>query len=192
MTKEIGTVPSPFNEDTHTALGWSLQMEAYLHLNDGVYDNDKRKVIFFLSRMMKGEAAKWAEGHLNHLLPEECRTDGHPPHRPPSFSKAKDPYVMDIDHMEMEEDSEGEKRTRKMYLTPQEHKCRHKNGLCFKCGKKGLTKDCPNHPTMMTAKKVVKESNDDNYAEFLKWKAFKARQAKKGKAKKEESKEEDF
>jgi hypothetical protein len=63
MKKEISTVPSPFNGDTRTTQGWSLQMEAYLHLNNGVYNDDK-KVIFFLSCMMKGEAAKWAEGHL--------------------------------------------------------------------------------------------------------------------------------
>lgn len=92
--------------------------------------------------------------------------------------------------MEIDEDNDGEKRTRKTYLTPQECECRCKNGLYFKCGKKGLTKDCPNHPMMTAAKKVVKESQDDNYTEFLEWKAFKACQTKKSKAK--ESEEEDF
>jgi hypothetical protein len=49
----------------------------------------------------------------------------------------------------MDEDSEGEKRTRKAYLAPEGHERRHKNGFCFKSSKKGLTKDCPNL-TMMT------------------------------------------
>ncbi|KAG2073966.1 hypothetical protein BDR04DRAFT_1009449 [Suillus decipiens] len=62
--KEIGTPPPTFNRDTHTAVGWALQMNTYLEMNDGVYNSDKRKVIFFLSRMMKGEAVKWAKGHL--------------------------------------------------------------------------------------------------------------------------------
>ncbi|KAG2068992.1 hypothetical protein BDR04DRAFT_994901, partial [Suillus decipiens] len=53
-----------FNGDTHTAVGWTLQMNTYLKMNDRVYNSDKRKVIFFLSRMVKGEAVKWAEGHL--------------------------------------------------------------------------------------------------------------------------------
>ncbi|KIK38080.1 hypothetical protein CY34DRAFT_91600 [Suillus luteus UH-Slu-Lm8-n1] len=276
-------MPSPFNGDTRTAQGWALQLEAYLHLNTAVYDTDEKKVIFLLSRMMKGEAAKWAEGHLKTAIaagtygtfatlttnfkamffPKNvaqtaiCRisslrqtgsvaayaslfrtiladtgiteevtrimffrnglkreithtilTFENIPNtldnwldkaldvevrrmliNPPTYSKAKDPYAMDIDRMEMEEDSEGEKRTRKTYLTPQERERRRKNGLCFKCGKKGLAKDCPNHPTMTAAKKVVKE--DDDYAEFLEWKAFKTRQARKGKAKKEESEEEE-
>jgi hypothetical protein len=111
---------------------------------------------------------------------------------PPVFTKAKDPYAMEIDRTEMEEEDDGERKARKTYLTPQERERRCKNGLCFKCGKKGLAKDCPNHPTMTATRKVVKESNDDDYAEFLEWKAFKARQAKKGKAKKEESDAEDF
>ncbi|KAG2075327.1 hypothetical protein BDR04DRAFT_1114907 [Suillus decipiens] len=63
-TKEIGTPPPVFNGDTCSAVGWALQMNTYLEMNDGVYNSDKRKVIFFLSRMMKGEAAKWAKGHL--------------------------------------------------------------------------------------------------------------------------------
>jgi hypothetical protein len=284
MTKEIGTAPSPFNGDTRVAQGWYLQMIAYLSMNDAVYDTDKKRVIFFLSRMTKGEAAKWAEGHLKGAIENDAygtfkdlsanfKALFYPKNveqtairristlrqtgsvaayaslfrtiladtgvtedvtrimffrtglkreivsailafenipktldewlekaldvevrrtliQPPSFTKAKDPYAMDIDRTEMEEDSEGEKRTRKTYLTPQERERRRKNGLCFKCGKKGLAKDCPNHPTMTATRKVVKETNDDDYTEFLEWKAFKARQTKKGKAK--ESEEEDF
>ncbi|KAG2075328.1 hypothetical protein BDR04DRAFT_1114908 [Suillus decipiens] len=103
---------------------------------------------------------------------------------------------MDVDRVEVGEEDKGEKRTRKTYLTPQgqEHMC--KGGLCFKCGKKGLTKDCPNHPMVMTnTRKVVKESSDNDYQEFLEWKAFKACQMKKkGPApkKEESSDEEDF
>jgi hypothetical protein len=61
---------------------------------------------------------------------------------------------------------------------------RRKNGLCFKCGKKGLIKDCLNHPTVTTVKKIQMAAKpttnkDADYQEFLEWKAFKARQIKK-------------
>jgi hypothetical protein len=215
-------------------------MESYLHFNDEVYDDDKKKVIFFLSRMTKGEAAKWAEGHLKAAvaasnygtfkeLSEKFQATFYPKNvaqtairristlrqttsvaayaslfctiladtgiteeatrtmffrnglkreivsailsfdkmpetldewlskaldvevrktllGPPVFTKAKDPYAMEIDRTEMEEEEDSERKTRKTYLTPQERERRRKNGLCFKCGKKGLAKDCPNHP----------------------------------------------
>ncbi|KAG2068991.1 hypothetical protein BDR04DRAFT_1157246 [Suillus decipiens] len=110
-----------------------------------------------------------------------------------NYTKAKDPYTMDINRTE--EDNEGEKKMRKTYLTPQEWEHRHKGGLCFICSKKGLTKDCSNHPTVTTnTRKVVKESSDDDYKEFLEWKAFKVHQMKKKspEPKKEESDDEDF
>ncbi|KAG2060495.1 hypothetical protein BDR06DRAFT_871635, partial [Suillus hirtellus] len=53
-----------FNGDTHKATMWSLQMEAYFLLNAEVYNEDRKKINLTLSRMMKGEAAKWAEGEL--------------------------------------------------------------------------------------------------------------------------------
>ncbi|KAG2050582.1 hypothetical protein BDR06DRAFT_867900, partial [Suillus hirtellus] len=53
-----------FNGDTCKATAWSLQMEVYFLLNSEVYNEDKKKIILMLSRMMKGEAAKWAEGKL--------------------------------------------------------------------------------------------------------------------------------
>jgi hypothetical protein len=107
----------------------------------------------------------------------------------PSYSKTRDPYAMDIDRMgrddKEEADEEEAPHARKTYLSPQEWEKRHKNGLCFKCGKKGLIKDCPNHPTItmvkktQTAAKPTTNSDDADYKEFLEWKAFKARQAKK-------------
>jgi len=107
----------------------------------------------------------------------------------PSYSKAKDPYAMDIDRMgrDDEEDADEEEapRARKTYLSPQEWEKRCKNGLCFKCGKKGLIKDCPNHPMVTTVKKTqtavkpTTKTDNADYQEFLEWKAFKARQAKK-------------
>ncbi|KAG2050196.1 hypothetical protein BDR06DRAFT_867135, partial [Suillus hirtellus] len=53
-----------FNGDTHKATVWSLQMEAHFVLNSEVYNEDKKKIILMLSRMTKGEVAKWAEGEL--------------------------------------------------------------------------------------------------------------------------------
>jgi hypothetical protein len=107
----------------------------------------------------------------------------------PSFSKAKDLYAMDVDRMGRDDEEEGDEeeapRARKTYLSPQEREKRRKNGLCFKCGKKGLIKDCPNHPTVTTVKKTqtaakpATKTDDADYQEFLEWKAFKARQAKK-------------
>ncbi|KAG2366336.1 aspartic peptidase domain-containing protein [Suillus spraguei] len=128
-TKEISTAPAIFNGDTRTAQGWSLQMDAYMSMNDGIYNNDKRK--------------------------------------------AKDPYAMDIDRAELDDEDEGEKWVKKTYLTLQEreHRCK----------------------VMTNTRKVVKESSDDDYKEFLEWKAFKACQMKKKAPKKEESSdEEDF
>ncbi|KAG1788589.1 uncharacterized protein HD556DRAFT_1245001 [Suillus plorans] len=97
--------------------------------------------------------------------------------------------------MEAGEDDDGEKSTRKTYLSPQERERRKKGGLCFKCSKKGLIKDCPNHPTVTTARKTQTNSassskEDAEYQEFLEWKVFKAGQVKKPK-KKEESEDED-
>jgi hypothetical protein len=61
---------------------------------------------------------------------------------------------------------------------------RRKNGLCFKCSKKGLIKDCLNHLTVIMVKKTQTAAKhttnkDADYQEFLEWKAFKARQVKK-------------
>ncbi|KAG2156812.1 uncharacterized protein EDB93DRAFT_1078802 [Suillus bovinus] len=67
MAKEIGVAPVIFNGDTRLAQGWALQMQAYFDMNDEVYNNNKKKIIFFLSRMQKGEASKWAEGHLKQM-----------------------------------------------------------------------------------------------------------------------------
>jgi hypothetical protein len=64
MPKEIGKCPAAFSGDTKTSTGWALQLKAYLALNKGVYDDDEKKVIFALSLMTKGEAAKWAEAKL--------------------------------------------------------------------------------------------------------------------------------
>ncbi|KAG2054058.1 hypothetical protein BDR06DRAFT_955644 [Suillus hirtellus] len=64
MPKEIGSLLKVFNGDTCKATTWSLQMEAYFLLNMEVYNEDRKKIILTLSRMMKGEAAKWAEGEL--------------------------------------------------------------------------------------------------------------------------------
>jgi hypothetical protein len=101
------------------------------------------------------------------------------------YGTKKDPYAMDIDRVEVEEDDKEAPQTRKTYLSPQECEKRRKNGLCFKCGKKGLIKDCPNHLTVTTIKKTqtaakpAASTNDADYQEFLEWKVFKARQAKK-------------
>jgi hypothetical protein len=280
MPKEIGKCPSAFSGDTRTSTGWALQLEAYLALNKGVYDDDEKKVIFALSLMTKGEAAKWAEAKLKKATAEKSygtfedfakalkanffpknleqtaikristlkqtgsvaayvslfRTiiadtsivdeqtkilffrNGLKPQitttilgfetlpktvedwmekaldievrrtftsNAPYVTK-KDPYAMDIDRAEVEDEEEEEApRTRKTYLSPQEREKRRKNGLCFKCGKKGLIKDCPNHPTVTTVKKTqtaakpAAKTDDADYQEFLEWKAFKARQAKK-------------
>jgi len=35
-----------------------------LEINEEVYAHDNQKVVFILSLMTKGQAAKWAEGHL--------------------------------------------------------------------------------------------------------------------------------
>lgn len=115
----------------------------------------------------------------------------------PATGQYKDPYAMDIDRIEAGEDNDSEKSTRKTYLTPQECDGRHKSSHCFKCSKKGLAKDCHNHPAVTTARKTQTNStsssskDDAKYQEFLEWKAFKARQIEKGK-KKEESEDEDF
>jgi hypothetical protein len=50
MAKEISKAPTTFSSDTRTSTGWVLQLEAYLTLNKGIYD-DEKKVIFALSLM---------------------------------------------------------------------------------------------------------------------------------------------
>ena len=288
MPKEIGKVLNSFNGDTHIANGWCLQVQAYLNINAGIYDTDDKKIVLFLSLMTKGEATKWAEGHLKKAetaqtygtyaafvlefkgtffpkniadtairrlstlkqtgsIPayasifrtilmdteiEEERTkimffcnslkreisqailafETTPTtlstwlekalevevHRAfmalPSFTKAKDPYTMDINRAYASDDEEPEKLVRKNYLTPQERERRKKNGLCFKCGKKGLIKDCPNHPTVSTRTTTShKVDQDDDYKEFLEWKAFKAHQLRKtAKETPNDDEEEDF
>jgi len=62
-----------------------------------------------------------------------------------SQSKKRDPYAMDIDKVEAEgEGATAESSARQ--LSAGEKDRRRRLGLCFKCGQKGLSRDCPNHP----------------------------------------------
>jgi len=62
-----------------------------------------------------------------------------------SYSKKKDPYVMDIDRVEARgEEAPAESLARQMSAGEKDR--RRCLGLCFKCGNKGLSRDCPNHP----------------------------------------------
>jgi len=60
-------------------------------------------------------------------------------------SKRKDPYAMDIDRVDAEgEGALAESSARQ--LSAGEKDRRRRLSLCFKCGLKGLSRDCPNHP----------------------------------------------
>jgi hypothetical protein len=62
-----------------------------------------------------------------------------------SYPKKKDPYAMDIDKVEAEgEEAHAESSARQMSAGEKDR--RRRLGLCFKCGNKGLSRDCPNHP----------------------------------------------
>ena len=105
----------------------------------------------------------------------------------------KDPYTMDIDKIDADE-AETSTSVRKTYLSLQECEKRKKQGLCFKCGKKGLIKDCLNHPSITASvRKTVakKDGEDDPEMEefYAAWKAHKARKLKAAEKKKDD---EDF
>jgi len=62
-----------------------------------------------------------------------------------TYQKKKDPWAMDIDKVEAEgEGATAESSARQ--LSAGEKDRRRRLGLCFKCGLKGLSRDCPNHP----------------------------------------------
>jgi len=74
-----------------------------------------------------------------------------------SQSKRRDPYAMDIDKV----DAEGEEATAESsarQLSAGEKDRRRRLGLCFKCGQKGLSRDCPNHPKAQAWKPGSKPS----------------------------------
>ena len=296
MPKAIGNIPPTFNGDTHLAQSWLLQVEAYLEINEEVYIRDDQKVVFVLSLMTKGQAAKWAEGHLKTRHPyrqggetidsrfrryvdliETIKLVFYPKNAAetaikrisslkqtgsiaayaslfqtivadtgiteqatlmmffrnglkreiaqavlqfqtlpvnvnewldraldvetrknmlgggPGYVGKKDPYAMDIDKLDADE-AKTSTSVRKTYLSPQEREKRKKQGLCFKCGKKGLIKDCPNHPSITASvRKTTAKKDDEDDPEmeefYAAWKAHKARKLKAAEKKKEE---EDF
>jgi len=61
-----------------------------------------------------------------------------------TYQKKKDPWAMDIDKVDTEgEGASAESSARQLSAG---EKDRHRRlGLCFKCGLKGLSWDCPNH-----------------------------------------------
>jgi hypothetical protein len=70
-----------------------------------------------------------------------------------SVPKRKDPYAMDIDRVETGgEEASAEAPVRQGQLSAGEKDRRRRLGLCFKCGNKGLSRDCPNHPKMQAWK----------------------------------------
>jgi hypothetical protein len=105
------------------------------------------------------------------------------------WNKKRDPYAMDVDRMDTGgEEASAETPVRQGTLSQGERDRRRRLGLCFKCGNKGLIKDCPNHrdsaPGFKPAAKPnreakIEENKDDDWKEFLAWKEFKARAAKK-------------
>ena len=52
--------PQPFTGERANARTFLEQVQDYLEINDHVYDNDKKQIIFALSFMPEGEAADWA------------------------------------------------------------------------------------------------------------------------------------
>ncbi|KAG1871999.1 hypothetical protein C8R48DRAFT_770362 [Suillus tomentosus] len=60
---KIGTPPE-FNGDRDELHRFMLNCNTYLDINDKIYDNDKKKVIFALSFMTKGNAAAWKEDFM--------------------------------------------------------------------------------------------------------------------------------
>ncbi|KAG1875253.1 hypothetical protein C8R48DRAFT_560611, partial [Suillus tomentosus] len=60
---KIGT-PTEFNGDCDEFKRFMLNCNAYLNINDKIYNDDKKKVIFTLSFMTKGNAATWKEDFM--------------------------------------------------------------------------------------------------------------------------------
>jgi hypothetical protein len=299
--------PPAFDGDRRKAILWLRQVETYLSINEGTYNNDTKKVAFALSYMQKGEAAKFAEtvysstwshwerrnvtregvtsvenvfvddgplgrweldflrlykaqffprnvamqaadrlsnlkqtgsmeayisifrrlapdsdidlgtqalffrkGLRKDLLMEIMRRPALPGDvydwmdtamevksrkqcifgmQTGNWNKKRDPYAMDVDRIDTRgEEAFAETPVRQGTLSQGERDRRRRLGLCFKCGNKGLIKDCPNHcdsaPGFKPAAKPnreakVEESKDNEWKEFLAWKEFKARAAKK-------------
>jgi hypothetical protein len=74
-----------------------------------------------------------------------------------SYQKKKDPYAMDIDVVQTGgEEASAEAPVRQGQLSAGEKDRRRRLGLCFKCGNKGLSRDCPNHPKTQAWKPSTK------------------------------------
>jgi len=71
-----------------------------------------------------------------------------------SYSKKKDAHAMDIDKVEAEgEEAPAESSACQLSAGEKDQCCRLR--LCFKCGNKGLSHDCPNHPKMQAWKPSI-------------------------------------
>jgi hypothetical protein len=58
--------PEPYNGNREHAIRFIAQVAAYLDLNDGIYNTDKKKIIFTLSFMKTGTAGTWMEDFITH------------------------------------------------------------------------------------------------------------------------------
>ena len=56
---QIGT-PEAYNSSFETSRQWLNAVQLYLLVNEDVYNNDDKKIVFVLSYMTKGSALTWA------------------------------------------------------------------------------------------------------------------------------------
>ena len=56
---QIGT-PKAYNSSLETSRQWLNTVQLYLLVNEDVYNNDDKKIVFVLSYMTKGSALTWA------------------------------------------------------------------------------------------------------------------------------------
>jgi len=67
--KELGLArPDPYDGDRTKIDKFIQDCQLYLLINEEVYNDDKKKIGFFLSLMSKGEAAEWKEQYIKSLL----------------------------------------------------------------------------------------------------------------------------
>lgn len=65
--------PKPFGSDTSEARSWLNTVNAYLLLNEEVYNTDRKKVIFAHSFMTEGTAAAWVNSRNEEALAIDIR-----------------------------------------------------------------------------------------------------------------------
>jgi hypothetical protein len=59
--KELRVATSQYDGNKDRSTTWIFQVSAYLRINMDSYDTDEKRIIFALSLMSKGTAARWAE-----------------------------------------------------------------------------------------------------------------------------------